>query len=80
MIDILAFMRTLVPDQKEKLCGIRHKNVYENLDNLLKKLSQIAELVFCQGLYSVIFHIQFIRFNIFLSRWSRFECQFSGVG
>ena len=36
------------------LCGIRHNKVYENLDKLFKKLSEIAELVFYDGLYQLL--------------------------
>lgn len=49
LIDLHSFLRTLLKDLQEVLCGIRHQKVYEHLEKLLDDLSQIADLIFYNG-------------------------------
>ncbi|KAL7050609.1 hypothetical protein ACKWTF_004145 [Chironomus riparius] len=46
LIDLHSFLRILLKDLKEVLCGIRHQKVYERLEEFLEDISQIADLVF----------------------------------
>ncbi|XP_070506853.1 uncharacterized protein [Chironomus tepperi] len=46
LIDLHGLLRPLVTDPYEIFCGIRHNIVYEKLEKFLKKLSQIAVLIF----------------------------------
>lgn len=54
MIDLHGLLRPLVTDQYEIFCGIRHNVVYEKLDKFLKKLSEIAEVMFFTGSVSKV--------------------------
>ena len=47
----MGLLAPMASNKKEMLCGLRQNVVYKELDTFLKKLSQIAELVFYEGLW-----------------------------
>ena len=65
-------MRPLVTDQYEIFCGIRHNIVYEKLEEFLKKLSQIAELIFFSGKFLAWLSSKICLGTFFNLRWSNF--------
>jgi len=49
LIKLNGLLRSFVKDPEEIFCGIRHNVVHEKIEELLKKLSEIAELIFFKG-------------------------------
>jgi hypothetical protein len=47
----MGLLSPMITDKKELLCGLRHNEIFKLLDALLQKLSQVAELIFFEGLY-----------------------------
>jgi hypothetical protein len=46
LIKLNGLLRSIVKDQKEIFCGIRHNIVHEKFENVMKKLCKIADIIF----------------------------------